>query len=91
MQSNYISCQNIRRKLFTDFSLISSQRTHTQRNHNQGHIKQPVEVLAGLKERECLKDENISRLTSMDTLQRVEEGHKQVHENSQIEGDAAPE
>lgn len=27
----------------------------------------------------------------MDTLQRIEEGHKQVHEHSQVEGDAAPE
>lgn len=27
----------------------------------------------------------------MDTLQRVEEGHKDVHEHSQVEGDAAPE
>lgn len=27
----------------------------------------------------------------MDTLQRVEEGHEQVHEHSQVEGDAAPE
>lgn len=30
-------------------------------------------------------------LTSSDCLQRVEKGHKQVHEHSKVEGDAAPE
>lgn len=30
-------------------------------------------------------------LTSTDTLQRIEEGHEQVHEHSQVERDAAPE
>lgn len=31
------------------------------------------------------------RLTSAHSLQGVEEGHEQVHENSQVERDAAPE
>lgn len=30
-------------------------------------------------------------LTSTDSLQWVEEGHEQIHEDSQVEGDAAPE
>lgn len=30
-------------------------------------------------------------LTSTDAFQRVEEGHEEVHEHSQVEGDAAPE
>lgn len=37
------------------------------------------------------ESEDLSRLTSTDTLQRIEEGHKKVHEHSQVEGDAAPE
>lgn len=30
-------------------------------------------------------------LTSADPLQRVKEGHQQVHQHSQVKGDAAPE
>lgn len=47
----------------------------------------------GAKERESLHvfPQDFSTLTSTDTLQRIEEGHKEVHEHSQVEGDAAPE
>ena len=41
--------------------------------------------------RECVGGGWAMRLTSMDALQGVEEGHQQVHEHGQVEGDVAPE
>lgn len=52
-----------------------------------------LQVLEGLRREKVSKflPQDFSTLTSADTLQRIEEGHKEVHEHSQVEGDAAPE
>lgn len=34
---------------------------------------------------------HMGTLTSADPLQRVKEGHQQVHQHGQVKGDAAPE
>lgn len=43
------------------------------------------------KHRKVELGHHVCTLTSTNRLQRVEKGHEQVHEHSQVEGDAAPE
>lgn len=48
-------------------------------------------MLFFFKHRKVDLGHHVCTLTSTNCLQRVEKGHKQVHEHSQVEGDAAPE
>lgn len=63
-----------------------------RQHEKQGERKHVAKVETLKYKHVCLiKEGHIGTLTSTNTLQRVEEGHQQVHQHGQVKGDAAPE